>query len=163
MKLVLVGSLFLALAGLVGCGSANDPSVGQSADPLSATSSATAAKPPIAADPICPKNEKICRVEEKNGSCRDVCVKDTALCVAPKVCEPIVCDPSGPAPHAGCSWDEKKCVWDCPVCDPVGSPPRAGCSWDLTTCTWECPVCDPPPPPETGCSWDEKACVWLCL
>ncbi len=76
---------------------------------------------------------------------------------------PIICDPDGPAPHAGCSWNEKTCEWDCPVCDPVGTPPREGCTWSETNCDWQCPVCDPTAPPlRTGCQWDETYCVWIC-
>jgi hypothetical protein len=167
MKLTLVGSLFVLFAGLAGCGSANDPTVGQSSQELSGTTSsgsATSASGKVSTTPICPVGEKTCRVEESDGTCANRCVKDTALCIAPKACEKIVCDPVGKPPRSGCSWSETTCSWDCPVCDPVGSPPHVGCTWSETTCTWDCPVCDPPgPPPEGGCEWDTEKCVWLCL
>jgi len=160
MKLTHICSLALAFAGLVACGGANEPTVGQSSEAVSGSSSGPAT---VVVDPVCPPDEKICILEDKAGKCTSECVPDTYLCASPKACEPIVCDPLGRQPRLGCSWSTTACVWDCPICDPVGEPPRVGCSWSETTCAWECPVCDPPGPPEGGCTWDEKACVWLCL
>jgi hypothetical protein len=72
----------------IGCGASDPTAVGQSSEALS--SSDTLLKipttkgetPPV---PVCPKGEKICKLGGPAG-CRDVCVIDTALCVAPPEC-----------------------------------------------------------------------------
>jgi len=129
---------------------------------------------------VCPEGKKACQVEGSNGTCKDVCVPDTALCVAPPVCAvappPPVCPPGehtcqlgGPngecedlcVPAAAiCAAPPPSCK---PVCDPAGPAPEPACSWSTTSCEWECPICDPPgPAPEQGCTWDTKACDWIC-
>jgi hypothetical protein len=156
MKIALLSSLVTVFAGLVACGSAADPNVGQTSQGVSRAT--------VSVDPLCPVGKKVCEVEKKDGKCGYDCVIDTALCVAPPKCEHIVCDPDGPQPRPGCAWDESTCAWECPVCDPDGPEPRPGCSWDEATCAWSCPVCDPAgSPPEPTCKWDPTACVWLCL
>src|SRR5579863_7040874 len=132
MKRTFVGSVVLAFgAALAACGGAvGDPSPtsgssseGQTAETPLATDTSTAVQP------ICTAGHRLCKVRDKRGTCREECVPDNVLCIAPTSCERIVCDPPGPAPRVGCSWDEKTCKWDCPVCDPPGPAPRVGCSW----------------------------------
>jgi hypothetical protein len=116
MKQVLVGSLLLVFASLFGCGGADDPSVGHSAEAVSTS----AAPGHIVCDPPPPPRSG-CSWDEK--TCEWNCP---------------VCDPVGKAPHAGCSWNEKTCVWDCPVCDPPPPPEKSGCTWDESACVWIC-------------------------
>jgi hypothetical protein len=159
MKISAVCSLALVVAGFVaGCGSAGEP-VGSSSEGVSSTPA------PVAVEPVCPKNEQLCKVGNlQTGECTLECVPDNVLCVAPPSCNHIVCDPLGKAPRPGCQWSEQVCEWECPVCDPDGPEPRPGCSWDINTCVWDCPVCDPDgPPPEGGCQWETKTCTWLCV
>ncbi len=170
----------------VGTGSSDIVSPRDPASAAGATGPSAAAGPSAIPHLFCPVGEKECKVRRQNGTCGEVCVIDTALCVDPgpcAVCDPNgpqpragcnwsttacawecpVCDPVGTPPHAGCNWSTTACDWECPVCDPVGTPPRAGCTWSTTACEWECPVCDPPPPPlPQGCQWDGTACVWIC-
>jgi hypothetical protein len=162
-SLVALGALGL-VGFVVGCGSTGEP-VGQSSEAVSGSSGSGATGPTT--NPVCPPDEKICLFGDPDpshvGDCISKCVPDTYLCVAPPSCGHIVCDPNGPQPRPGCSWDETTCTWECPVCDPTPEP-RPGCSWNETTCVWDCPVCDPNgPPPEPGCQWDGTKCVWLCL
>lgn len=154
MKSILLGAIF-GLAGvvLVGCSSAGTTDEGTSADEaLSAPSTAsghtimkvnpdlpdlTARRPTASSGAVgeCPYGERVCQFANDKGICVDRCVPDGVLCAKPDC---VVCDPDGPQPHAGCTWNSEECQWDCPVCDP-------------------------PPPPKSGCTWDAKACVWLCL
>ena len=117
MKLVFASAIALVLSGLAsGCSSAPNDAVGTSGEDLSAAAAAspTAATSTVVRDPICPTGEKPCRVEEPDGKCGEVCVRDTALCVAPPKCEP-----SATSSAAAASDDRPTAATSTVVKDPI--------------------------------------------
>jgi hypothetical protein len=108
MKLILASSITLVVSAfLAACsGAPNDP-VGTEGAELSTAAATTAAAGPTAAstvvrDPICPNDEKLCRLEKADGKCADVCVKDYVLCATPVKCEPSSTAAGGaPDPDGG--------------------------------------------------------------